>query len=284
MLPFACKDVASEPPTTVIVVDQEHPYRCSSGDVVFTVDISALELTEGWTHREGKPNLTICFMHSFGKCSGRTGGDPSTCYQVHLKREVLSELRRHYEHPHRPFFLRMVHSQLSDQVRQKIALHAKKDLKMQYLDYRVQDVALSSGLLQYEAAYRRWLFGPEQGRDVVNENTVYQCENYALCGWCPNEEDCLGIHAPLNKARVRDQAVANALNKLTLIAQAQGSLGASFASGSGSAVASYLPKHISSDYRSELGLVTSTRLDGHSSPTMMANPTLSPRVSPVHRP
>lgn len=222
MLPFACKDVASVPPTTVIIVDPNNIVRCDASDTVFAVSEEHVEPTDGWLHREGKPNMTICFMHSFGKCSGRTGGDPSTCYQVHIKRDVLATLRSQYVNAPRAFFTRIVHAQLTENLQNIISVSTRKEFRMQYLDYKVHNVLPTSGLQQYEAAYRSWLFYSDSKREgVMEENKVYQCDNYALRGTCPNEEECAGIHAQLNKAQVRDRAVAHALNKLTKASQSK---------------------------------------------------------------
>lgn len=216
MLPYACKDVASDPPTTVIIVGPTKMLQCNTGDTVFAIGEENVEPTQGWLHRDGKPHMTICFMHSFGKCSGRNGTDPSTCFQVHVKVDVLAALRSQYVHQPLPLFTRIVHAQLTDNLRSIISISTKKEFKMQYLDYKVHDVAVTSGFHRYEAAYRRWLFSTDNNREgIMTDNKVFQCDDFALSGVCPNGNECTGIHALLSTAQVRDHAVAKTLTKLT---------------------------------------------------------------------
>ncbi|CAD2216455.1 hypothetical protein ADEAN_000391700 [Angomonas deanei] len=212
MLPFMCKDVVSDPPTVLLIVnpndDSVRPSNC------FTVNIENVEPTKGWLERLGKPSINVCFMHSFGKCHGSADRDPSTCHHVHIKRDVLDELRKCYTNPPRRHFCKTVHAQLSSNVKDIISSCRGKEVKMWYLSYKISDVVPTSGLLQCEAAYRLWLFDTTQDRK--NEDVkVFLCDNYALFGSCPNGEECLGIHAPFNKAKIIESSIADVLRKLT---------------------------------------------------------------------
>ncbi|EPY31063.1 hypothetical protein STCU_03641 [Strigomonas culicis] len=250
MLPYISRDVATEPPTTIVVISSHLPPPDLSNytDTVFAISEECIEPTEGWLNREGKPSLTICFMHSFGKCAGRMNSDPSTCFQIHVKPNILNSLRRRYTNPTRQYFTRTVKTQLSVDLRQQLSQKAGKEVKVQYLEYRFQDVFPSTGLIQYEAAYRRWLFGDEVenvettttgGFSVAENNTflsppsgtspppkrhvcplnvsVVQCTAFAANGMCSMGVKCPFIHANLRNAQVRDPALARALRDFSAV-------------------------------------------------------------------
>jgi hypothetical protein len=220
-LPYITRDVATEPPTTIVIVPcgSQPPEVSNKDEAVFAVTEDCVEPTKGWLNREGKPLLTVCFMHSFGKCVGRTNSNPATCFQIHIKANVLNALRKHYTNPTRRFFTRTVKALLSPELRQLLCMRAHKELKVQYLEYRVSDVFPSTGLLQYEAAYRRWLFSDDTNADHAGTITVLQCLSFAMTGSCSCSTDCPYIHADLKKAQVRDPILARALRDVSDITQ-----------------------------------------------------------------
>lgn len=220
-LPYITRDVATEPPTTIVIVPcgSQPPELSNKDEAVFAVTEDCVEPTKGWLNREGKPLLTVCFMHSFGKCVGRTNSNPATCFQIHIKANVLNALRKHYTNPTRRFFTRTVKALLSPELRQLLCMRAHKELKVQYLEYRVSDVFPSTGLLQYEAAYRRWLFSDDTNVDHAGTITVLQCLSFAMTGSCSCSTDCPYIHADLKKAQVRDPMLARALRDVSDITQ-----------------------------------------------------------------
>ncbi|KAK7199606.1 hypothetical protein NESM_000005700 [Novymonas esmeraldas] len=221
MLPYITRDVATEPPTTIVIVPcgGQPPELSNKDEAVFAVTEDCVEPTKGWINREGKPLLTVCFMHSFGKCVGRTNSNPATCFQIHIKANVLNALRKHYTNPTRRFFTRTVKALLSPELRQLLCMRAHKELKVQYLEYRVSDVFPSTGLLQYEAAYRRWLFSDDTNADHAGTITVLQCLHFSMTGSCTCGTDCPYIHADLKKAQVRDPMLARALRDVSDVTQ-----------------------------------------------------------------
>lgn len=225
-LPYVTRDVATEPPTTIVIVPcgGQPPELSNKDEAVFAVTEDCVEPTKGWLNREGKPLLTVCFMHSFGKCVGRTNNNPATCFQIHIKSNVLNALRKHYTNPTRRFFTRTVKALLSPELRQLLCMRAHKELKVQYLEYRVSDVFPSTGLLQYEATYRRWLFSDDTNVDHAGTITVLQCLSFAMAGSCSCSTDCPYIHADLKKAQVRDPMLARALRDVSDITHSPSSV------------------------------------------------------------
>ncbi|KPI89631.1 hypothetical protein ABL78_1296 [Leptomonas seymouri] len=220
-LPYITCDVVTEPPTTIVIVPcgGQPPELPNEDETLFAVTEDCVEPTKGWLNREGKPLLTVCFMHSFNKCLGRTKSNPATCFQIHIKASVLNALRKHYTKPTRRFFARTLKALLSPDLRQLLCARANKEIKVQYLEYRVGDVFPSTGLLQYEAAYRRWLFSDDTNVDHASTITVIQCLNFAMTGSCSCRTECPNIHADLKKAQVRDPLLARALRDVSDITQ-----------------------------------------------------------------
>ncbi|GET91332.1 hypothetical protein, unknown function [Leishmania tarentolae] len=220
-LPYTTRDVATEPPTTIVIVPcGSYPPEMSSKDeVMFAVTEDSVEPTKGWINREGKPLLTVCFMHSFGKCVGRTNSNPATCFQIHIKANILNALRRHYTNPTRRFFTRTVKAMLSPELRRVLCMRAHKEFKVQYLEYRVSEVFPSTGLLQYEAAYRRWLFSDDTTAETAGAINVLQCLQFSMTGSCDSSTDCPYIHADLKKAQARDPMLARALRDISDVTQ-----------------------------------------------------------------
>lgn len=231
---YCSRDVLTEPPTTVTIVLQaggaegapatavEAPYKIWEADV---------EPTDGWRNRQGKSQLSICFMHSFGKCSGRVAGDPSSCHQIHIKPEVLESLRKQYKHKVRTYFCRTIKAHLQPSLREMLSRIAKKDLTLKYLEYRTQDVEPTEALYRYEQAYRQWLQQPLEGVPSVSapsttmesgsaqqvpfpDAAVEQCTAFAVEGHCPNGPQCHAVHCHVSSAQVRDRAVSTALQQL----------------------------------------------------------------------
>lgn len=217
MLPYFSRDVATDPPTPLVIIEKgsQPPPMDTSNETIFAITEDCVEPTEGWINREGKPLLTVCFMHSFGKCTGRTDMNPRTCYQIHLNQAVLNSLRKHYSNPTRRFFSRTVKATLGTELRSQLSAIFKKKLKVVYLEYRVHDVYNTLGFSRYEAAYRQWLFSdiPPQ-KDGFPGVSSEQCTIFAQTFSCPNGKQCPFIHASPHHALVRDPVLSQALKKL----------------------------------------------------------------------
>jgi hypothetical protein len=212
---YCTRDVISDPPTSVMIVREIVNCNTPTGDV-YSIDESEVEVTEGWETRFGKSQLSICFMHSFGKCSGRCNNNPATCHQIHLRREALDALRATYRNRTRTLFSRTIKAHLSDDMRQALSRIARKDLTLKYLEYRASDVDVTEGLQSYETAYRAWLQSPTGTPDLFHDTCVFQCATFATTGSCNAAERCRHIHGDVRNAQVRDHMVANALRQLAL--------------------------------------------------------------------
>lgn len=211
------RDVATEPSTTVFIIPikAKPPVMSPGSETVFAITEDCVEPTDGWVNREGKPLLTLCFMHSFGKCTGRKDSNPRTCSQIHLNPVVLNSLRRQYSNPTRKFFCRTVKATISQELRQHISFATRKPLKVQYLEYRVQDVHITLGFLRYEAAYREWLFSDRPPKKDASQTLCAElCSLFAQTNACPNENKCPFIHAVFKKALVRDRVLGQTLHKI----------------------------------------------------------------------
>lgn len=215
---YCTRDVISDPPTSVMIVRDtaNFPSNATGGDV-YTIDENDVEITEGWETRFGKSQLSICFMHSFGKCSGRCNNNPATCHQIHLRRAALDSLRATYRNRTRSLFSRTIKAHLSDDMRQTLSRIARKDLTLKYLEYRASDVEATDGLQNYEAAYRSWLLSPPGTPDVFHDTCVFQCPIFATGGTCSAGERCGHIHGDVRNAQVRDHMVSNALRQLATL-------------------------------------------------------------------
>lgn len=214
MLPYMSLDVATEPSTPVFIipVNGEPPAINIGKETVFAITEDCVEPTDGWIHREGKPLLTVCFMHSFGKCTGRKNYNPRTCSQIHLNPIVLNSLRKQYSNPTRKFFTRTVRARIGPELRQQLSSLARKTLKVQYLEYRVQDVQTTLGFLRYEAAFKEWLFSDScSKKDAPHTLGTEQCSLFAQTQSCPSGKNCPFIHASPHKATVRDRVLAKVL-------------------------------------------------------------------------
>lgn len=212
---YCSRDVASEPPTSIMIVRDISELDSHDPASRFYVLESDVEPTSGWHSRFQKLQLSICFMHSFGKCIGRYHNDPSTCHQIHVRQAVIDDLRRSYINPVRRFFSRTVKAFLSLELLSVISQFARKDLTLQYLEYLAQDVQDTEGLRKYEASYRAWLTAPGGFQCAFHDITVPQCADYALRGSCALGRDCHAVHAHLHRAQVRDNIVVNALRQIS---------------------------------------------------------------------
>ena len=215
---FVTKDIATEPPTTVLIsLDAEDVTL--EGDT-FVVPAKFVEPTAGWTNRQGKA-LTICVMHSFGKCSGRDSSDPSSCQQIHLKLEVLAKIRKDYTFPTREFFSRTVKARIDDNLRQLISQVLRRPVpSLQYLEYRSKDVLATSGSRHYERKFRDWLHSPS-GPASFSVDSCFQCNSFATQGECPEGEKCENIHANMMQALSRDRGVMSAIEHISRSQQNQ---------------------------------------------------------------
>lgn len=217
--PYCSRDVLTEPPTTVTIVSADSlPAEIVAGDApFFKISEADVEPTDGWRSRHGKSQLSICFMHSFGKCSGRVARDPSTCHQIHIRREALDALRAQYKHKVRTFFCRTIKAHLQLPLREMLSRIAKKDLTLKYLEYRTQDVEPTDALFRYEQSYRLWLQAgndPTAAAVPFPDAAVEQCTAFAVDGVCPKGSQCDAVHCHVAAAQVRDRAVSAALQQL----------------------------------------------------------------------
>lgn len=213
---YCTRDVISDPPTSVMIVHDIPAANGVASDVYFVAEAD-VEITEGWNTRLGKSQLSICFMHSFGKCSGRCNSDPSTCHQIHIRRDALDAVRSTYRNRTRTLFSRTIKAHLGEELRLALSRVARKDLTLKYLEYRAQDVEETAGLKTYEAAYRSWLLSPAGAPDTFHDTAVFQCPSFATTGRCDTGVECQGIHGDVRNAQVRDHVVANALRQLAIL-------------------------------------------------------------------
>lgn len=207
-------DVATEPSTPIFIISVkgEPPAINPGNETIFAITEDCVEPTDGWVNREGKSLLTVCFMHSFGKCTGRKNFNPRTCSQIHLNPFVLNSLRKQYTNPTRKFFTRTVRAKIGPELRQQLSSLTRKSLKVQYLEYRVRDVRTTLGFLRYEAAYKDWLFSDNtSSKTAPHKLGTEQCSIFAQTNSCPSGKNCPFIHASPQKATVRDRVLGKAL-------------------------------------------------------------------------
>jgi hypothetical protein len=212
---YYSRDVASEPPTPIAIVKDVSDLDPHDPHCRFYILEQDLEPTEGWNTRQHKSQLSICFMHSFGKCLGRYQNDPATCHQVHVRQSVIEGLRSRYHHPVRRFFSRTIKARLQPELLSVISQVARKDLTLQYLEYLAHDVRETEGLHRYEQSYRAWLAAPGGFHHAFHETSVPQCTDFVLRGVCALERQCPGVHAHLCRAQVRDAVVMGALRTIS---------------------------------------------------------------------
>lgn len=203
------RDVLTEPPTVVWITSDSN-WRCPRGE--FVVSMDDVEKTDGLAMHDGRGAMSICFMHSFGKCSGKTGGQASSCQQLHIRRAALDALRSSYTLPYRTHFFRTVKLQLDSEVRKQLQLVNRRTVSIQYLEFRSQDVSDTIGLQEYERHYREWL--RSDTTDLTYTTNACLCWSYATRGICPLQERCPRVHANLSHALTRDRAILAALNTL----------------------------------------------------------------------
>jgi hypothetical protein len=238
---YESKDVYSQPPTTIVIrlrgCDDE-----AAGSVVcdrtrFLIDESEVEETAGFQQRFAKPQqLTVCFNHSFGKCTGRTGTDPATCQQLHIRRQVLDALRQEYKYERRTFMSRTVKAFIPNDLKAWLyAATRGKSGSMLYFEFMTSDVRDTEGLRSFETAFREWLLhDPHLGSQASSRSPTkvalappaptqsgpFRCDNVLLCSrfnftqHCDDGAACKFIHADLSRAMTRDPVIAQALEHL----------------------------------------------------------------------
>lgn len=229
---YFTRDLMTDPPTVIQILSlpadaissQRIPGK--NGPQVFKVSLDDIEPTAGWLSDRNNSSLDICFMHSFGKCYGKLREkDPRTCHQLHIKREVLDSLRRHYVNPQRNYFCRTMKANVSEKFAQVLTLLARRRITLQYLEFRTDDIEVTAGSTEYEVEYRHWLLtGDDSQRKAVPKpaniqtdnfiSTSSLCWDFALTGRCSKGASCPELHGHVAKALTKDRYVKSALTEM----------------------------------------------------------------------
>lgn len=225
---YITRDVLTCPPTIVKIILSSpiavnHQYRVEeTGEYI--VSLKDLEPTAGWVEDRCKSPLDICFMHSFGKCFGKTKEkDSSTCHQIHIKREVLDAMRRTYTFNQRRYFCRTMKANIDENVSQKLWNLVHKRLSLQYLEFKTEDIDVTAGSTTYEVEYRKWLLlsnshstlkGDQNSQCENYYSTTNLCPEYAVLGRCSKGASCLNIHGLLVNSLSKHRYVKIALREI----------------------------------------------------------------------
>lgn len=219
---YLTRDLSTDPPTPLAIVrnELEAHERTMDGFTVFCVAECHVEPTIGWAQRAGKPQLSVCFSHSYGKCAGRSGSDPATCHQLHIQRDALAAMRSKFLLPRRQQLCRTVKVNVSEDVKRAVSeyLPAGKALQMHYLEFPTTEVLPSAGLDAYDEQYRAWLhreLAPQEKIEPFTCKAIHLCTSFCILRNCPMKELCTMIHVPLRAAQTRDPLVAEILRKMS---------------------------------------------------------------------
>lgn len=229
---YFTRDMLTEPPTVVQIVPGTNSglalpkgAKHNGNTPCFTITYADIEPTAGWLSDRNNASLDICFMHSFGKCSGKARDkDPRTCHQIHVKRAVLDKLRKSYVNPQRHYFCRTIKSNVTEKFGQVLSLLARRRFALQYLEFKTEDVDVTAGSTAYEVEYRHWLVSEATPKDIdsrpVNSHTDNfistsdLCWDFALTGRCAKGAACPDIHGHIAKALTKDRYVRMALEEM----------------------------------------------------------------------
>lgn len=226
---YFTRDMLTDPPTIIQIVPNASYFQ-HSGDNSgrppqhVSITFADIEPTEGWLSDRNNASLDICFMHSFGKCSGKARErNPRTCHQIHVKREVLDSLRKMYINPQRHYFCRTMKANITPQFSQVLSLFARRNFSLQYLEFRTDDIDVTAGSTSYEVQYRNWLvcdteLARESKSNAPTQNFISTsniCWDYAITGKCPRGSACQDIHGHIAKALIKDRFVRMALEEMS---------------------------------------------------------------------
>lgn len=226
---YLTRDVLTCPPTIVKIilfsaVTVPHPYRVEeTGEYIISLD--DVEPTAGWMGDRCRSSPDICFMHSFGKCFGKTKKkDASTCHQIHIKRDVLDAIRSTYTFNQRTYFCRTMKANINENVSQKLWNLVGKKLSLQYLEFKTEDIDVTAGSTAYEVDYRKWLlssgtlFNSKNGQSIHPDNYfsgTNLCPEYAVLGRCLKGASCQNIHGLLVNSLSKHRYVKIALREIS---------------------------------------------------------------------
>ncbi|KAL7699872.1 hypothetical protein N2W54_005073 [Lotmaria passim] len=229
---YYTRDLMTDPPTIIQIVPapsesltmQSVPSKVTAD--TFKVSSDDIEPTAGWLSDRNNASLDICFMHSFGKCYGKIREkDSRTCHQIHIKREVLDNLRKYYVNPQRHYFCRTMKANVTEKFAQVLSLLARRRIALQYLEFRTDDIEVTAGSMEYEVEYRHWLVsdGDTQRKatakvaNVMTDNFFSSsnlCWDFALTGRCSKGASCPDLHGHVAKALTKDRFVKAALAEM----------------------------------------------------------------------
>ena len=233
---YVTKDMYSQPPTNYLILNQaataalvaDARAQCPDCVVISEDDIEA---TAGYRERHSKAQgLSICFNFSFGKCSGRSNGDPATCHQIHVKQDTLNRLREGYVHPRRTFMSRTVKALIAWELKAVLSrMTCGKSDSMMYFEFLTTDVHETAGRHTYEHKYRCWLqndsaslsssASPERNSARTTPapfccSGMELCAQFCLTQQCVYGPACSKIHPNLGSAMTRDPTISDALKQL----------------------------------------------------------------------
>ncbi|KPI89632.1 hypothetical protein ABL78_1297 [Leptomonas seymouri] len=229
---YCTRDVITDPPTIIQIVPVPSDHLAAQRklsqmtDGAFKISFDDVEPTAGWLSDRNNASLEICFMHSFGKCHGKAREkDSRTCHQIHVKREVLNELRKYYTKPQRSYFCRTMKANVTVKFAQVLSLLAQRRVILRYLEFRTEDVAVTAGSVEYEVEYRHWLVSDGDTQRKTSTSAAYLttenffsssnlCYDFALTGMCPNGASCPDLHGNVAKALTKDRFLKVALTEM----------------------------------------------------------------------
>ncbi|CAG9579918.1 hypothetical protein LMJF_32_0030 [Leishmania major strain Friedlin] len=229
---YYTRDLITEVPTIIQIVPvssealatQRSPPKGTSD--TFKISLDDVEPTAGWLSDRNNASLDICFMHSFGKCYGKIREkDPRTCHQIHVKRNVLDNLRKYYTNPQRNYFCRTMKANVTEKFAQVLSLLARRRIGLRYLEFRTEDIEVTAGSTEYEVQYRLWLVSdvePQsrsraQAANILTDNFISSsnlCWDFALTGRCCKGASCPDLHGHVAKALTKDRYVKAALAEM----------------------------------------------------------------------
>jgi hypothetical protein len=229
---YYTRDLMTDPPTIIQIVPapseslaiQRVPSKVTAD--TYKISFDDIEPTAGWLSDRNNASLDICFMHSFGKCYGKIREkDSRTCHQIHVKREVLDNLRKFYVNPQRHYFCRTMKANVTEKFAQVLSLLARRRIALQYLEFRTDDIEVTAGSMEYEVEYRHWLVSdgdtqrktPAKAANVTTDNFFSSsnlCWDFALTGRCSKGASCPDLHGHVAKALTKDRFVKAALAEM----------------------------------------------------------------------
>nr|CAJ2478717.1 unnamed protein product [Leishmania braziliensis] len=229
---YFTRDLFTDVPTIIQIVPVSSEALTTQRDPpkgildTFTISLDDVEPTAGWLSDRNNASLDICFMHSFGKCYGKVRyKDPRTCHQIHVRREVLDNLRKYYRNPQRNYFSRTMKANVTEKFAQVLSLLARRRVALQYLEFRTEDIEVTAGSTEYEVQYRLWLVSdvdPQRtsmakAANILTDNFISLsnlCWDFALTGRCSRGAACPDLHGRVAKALTKDRFVRAALTEM----------------------------------------------------------------------